>query len=130
MNKFQKVLYHLLLTILGGIIVGITMTFFTEMWRGVSSFSSEIRTSNLQNQVRNMAIEKVFVDKISQIKLEVKSLHDTIKDIESRINNPLIPFNENIVEPRIDLIDEFEQFDSIQQVLKGEIEQEYNDTIK
>ena len=106
------------------------MTFFTEMWRGVSSFSSEIRTSNLQNQVRNMAIEKVFVDKISQIKLEVKSLHDTIKDIESKINNPLIPFNENIVEPRIDLIDEFEQFDSIQQVLKGEIEQEYNDTIK
>ena len=120
-QKIHKLLYHLCLSVVTGITLAITTVFLTEIWNNVSSFSSEIKQSQLENEIRSAAIEKVFVDKISELKIKISSMEVTLDNIQNSIKQPNPPFLiENPLAPQPEI-----EYNTIQQTLKSELKQEY-----
>src|SRR6056300_739344 len=119
LKRVQKFLYHLSLSTFTGIVIAISTLFFTQIYDSITSFNDQIQSAQLENQVRNLALEKVFIDKISELKWQINTINEELTTFtEFFYNQPTNPdktSNTNIP---------ITELNYIQQVLQEEIASE------
>ncbi len=77
-KKVQRFCYHISLSTFTGLVIAISTLFFTQIYDSITSFNDQIKTAQLENQVRNLALEKIFIDKISELKWQLNTVHEQL----------------------------------------------------
>ena len=112
-SRLKKVINTLLITTYGGLITGIVIVFLTTMWNSVSSFSTQIQRAQVENQVRALSMEKIFIGRMSELELKIDKIQEMINLRTEFVTVPTVDIPDNSPSP--------EKITEIQNVLQQEI---------